>query len=59
MLDVEKLTTPELLILYEGLIDLHYQSQIGEFKKEQEEAIQKLKDECRHEITNRGVKIKE
>ena len=59
MLDVEKLTTPELLILYEGLIDLYYQSQIGEFEKEQQEAIQRLKDECRHEIIKRGVNIKE
>lgn len=59
MLDVEKLTTPELLILYEGLIDLSYQSQIGEFEKEQQEAIQRLKDECKHEILNRGLKINE
>lgn len=35
MLDVEKLTTPELLVLYEGLIDLYYQSQIGEFENEE------------------------
>lgn len=59
MLDVEKLTTPELLILYEGLIDLYYQSQIGEFENKEQEAIQKLKDECRHEIIKRGVNIKE
>ena len=59
MLDVEKLTTPELLILYEGLIDLYYQSQIGEFEKEQHDAIERLKDECRYEIINRGLKINE
>lgn len=59
MIDVEKLTTPKLLILYEGLIDLHYQSQIGEFEKEEHEAIQNLKDMCRREILKRGVNIKE
>ena len=59
MLDVEKLTTPELLILHEGLIDLYYQSQIGEFEKEQQEAIQRLKDECRNEIIKRGLTTKE
>jgi hypothetical protein len=59
MLDVEKLTNSELLILYEGLIDLYYQSQIGEFGKEEQEAIQRSKDECKHEIIKRGINIKE
>ena len=59
MLDVEKLTTPELLILHAGLIDLYYQSQTGEFEKEQQEAIQRLKEECSHEIIKREVNIKE